>query len=221
MKQGEGVLYATDMGIVIYNFRRDDQSVYSEPGFALHTPKANAGMSIISKASFQDMCFGYMAPPFVGSNGFWFPHTWFPEFVPMLLNQAPAHFRHIAMFSHNNSNLARRDAHLENIRIYDANIVEAEHRSLRELQYEHDDHAGKCFDPELSSVVIPPDDVLSDASDADIPPNDVTTPIVPVPTPTQSVIHICQIMGQPTRPTLVDSNKFRASFREVKITKRS
>ena len=52
MKQGEGVLYATGMGIVIYNFCRDGHSVYSEPGFALHTPKANAGMSIISKASF-------------------------------------------------------------------------------------------------------------------------------------------------------------------------
>ena len=49
MKQGEGVLYATGMGIVIYNFHRDGQSVYSEPGFALHTPKANAGMSILAK----------------------------------------------------------------------------------------------------------------------------------------------------------------------------
>ena len=47
-----------------------------------------------------------MAPPFVGSNDFRFPHTWFPEFVPMVLDQAPAHFRHIAMFSHNNSNLS-------------------------------------------------------------------------------------------------------------------
>ena len=27
MKQGEGVLYATGMGIVIYNFERDDHSV--------------------------------------------------------------------------------------------------------------------------------------------------------------------------------------------------
>ena len=71
-----------------------------------YTPKANAGMSIISKASFQDIGFGYMAPPFASSNDFWFPHTWFPEFVPMLLDQAPAHFRHIAMFSHNNSNLS-------------------------------------------------------------------------------------------------------------------
>ena len=102
------MLYATGMGIAIYNFRRDDHSVPSEPGFALHTPKANAnaGMSITSKASFQDIGFGYMAPPFVGSNDFWFPHTWFSEYVPMLLNQAPAHFRHIAMFSHNNSNLS-------------------------------------------------------------------------------------------------------------------
>ena len=100
------MLYATGMGIIIYNFRRDDHSVYSEPGFALHTPKANAGMSIISKAPFQVIGLGYMAPPFVDSNDFWFPHTWFPEFVPMLLDQAPAHFRHISMFSHNNSNLS-------------------------------------------------------------------------------------------------------------------
>ena len=83
MKQGEGVLCATGMGIVIYNFRRGDHSVQSEPGFALHTPKPNAGMSTISKAPFQDTSFGCMAPPFVGSNGFWFPHTWFPDFVPM------------------------------------------------------------------------------------------------------------------------------------------
>ena len=48
MKQGEGVLYATGMDITIYNFRRDDHSVHSEPGFALHTPKANASMSSIS-----------------------------------------------------------------------------------------------------------------------------------------------------------------------------
>ena len=68
MKQGEGVLYATGMGIVIYNFCRDDHSVHSEPGFALHTPKAKAGMSIISKAPFQDVGFGYMAPPFVNDS---------------------------------------------------------------------------------------------------------------------------------------------------------
>ena len=64
------MIYATGMGIVIYNFRRGDRSVYSEPGFALHTPKANAGMSFISKAPFQDIGFGYMAPPFLGANGF-------------------------------------------------------------------------------------------------------------------------------------------------------
>ena len=28
------------------------------------------------------------------------------------------------------------DAHLENIRIYDANVLEAEHRSLQDMQYE-------------------------------------------------------------------------------------
>ena len=64
MKQGEGVLCATGMGIVIYNFCRDDRSVYSEPGFALHTPKANAGMSIISKALFQDVSFWIYGPSF-------------------------------------------------------------------------------------------------------------------------------------------------------------
>ena len=112
MKQGEGVLYATGMGIVIYNFRRDDESAYSEPGFALHTPKANAGMSIISKSSFQDVGFGYMAPPFVNTPGstlstdFWFPRTWFPNFVPMVLDQAPDDMRFIKMYSNNNSNLS-------------------------------------------------------------------------------------------------------------------
>ena len=114
MKQGEGVLYATGMGIVIYNFCRDDHSVYSEPGFALHTPKANAGMSIISKAAFQDVGFGYMAPPFVstpgsaGSTDYWFPRTWFPNFVHMVLDQAPAGMRSIRMYSNNNSILRRR-----------------------------------------------------------------------------------------------------------------
>ena len=101
------------MGIVIYNFCRDDHSVYSEPGFALHTPKAKAGMSIISKASVQDVGFGYMAPPFTnnspvftGSTDYWFPRTWFPNFVPMVLDQAPAGMRTIRMYSNNNSNLS-------------------------------------------------------------------------------------------------------------------
>ena len=112
MKQGEGVLYATGMGIVIYNFVRSDKSVYSEPGFALHTPKANAGMSIISKASFQDVGFGYMAPPFpsvqgyTGSTDYWFPRTWFPNLVPMKLEQADEGMRSIRMYSNNNSNLS-------------------------------------------------------------------------------------------------------------------
>jgi len=113
MKQGEGVLYATGMGIVIYNFCRDYHSVYSEPGFTLHTPKAKAGMSIISKASFQDVGFGYMAPSFAnnspvftGSTDYWFPRTWFPNFVPMVLDQAPAGMRTIRMYSNNNSNIS-------------------------------------------------------------------------------------------------------------------
>ena len=78
-KQGEGVLYATGVGIVMYNFKRDDSSVYSEPGFALHTPAGNKGMSIISKSSFQDLGFGYLAPPFVGATDFWFSSSWAPK----------------------------------------------------------------------------------------------------------------------------------------------
>ena len=114
MKQGEGVLYATGMGIVIYNFCRDDHSVYSEPGFALHIPKAkcwyvNYQQSVIPRRA----GFGYMAPPFVcnspvytGSTDYWFPRTWFPNFVPMVLDQAPAGMRTIRMYSNNNSNLS-------------------------------------------------------------------------------------------------------------------
>ena len=97
-------------------------------------------------------------------------------------------------------NRARLDAHLENIRIYDANALDAGHRSLRELQYEHDGRAGECFDPELSPVVIPPDDADSDASNAYIPPDDVTTSTVPVLTPTPSVIHICDTPSCRRRP---------------------
>ena len=88
----------------------------------------------------------------------------------------------------------------ERIRIYGANIVEAEHRSHRELQFEHDNCTEKGFETELSPVVIPPDDILPDASAADILPGDVATPTVPVPTPTPSVILICQIPGCRRRP---------------------
>ena len=98
------------------------------------------------------------------------------------------------------SPIARLDAYLERIRIYDAQIIEAEHRGLRELQHKHVDCADKCFEPELSPVVIPPDVILSDALDADIPPGDVTTPTVPVPAPTPSVIRICDIPGCRRRP---------------------
>ena len=389
MKQGEGVLYATGMGIVIYNFCRDDHSVYSEPGFALHTPKANAGMSIISKASFQDIGFGYMAPPFAndspvftGPTDYWFPRTWFPNFVPMVLDQAPAGMRFISMYSNNNSNLplvpiyeedeiAYRkmerysfttgelynereqvsglleklvtdggryekyhpnvmlslfenhymldipelrpgkasgegleesktgeysdsddvdpstfvnvvastsatptetalirsgsvtaehlqtyaqehgnrqsfaepapppsehahyqvmvndaiaasqgetlqvlDAHLERIRTYEANILEAEHRSLAHMQYETDvfiddgeddddehtltlngDHGS-----ETAPVGIPPDDADSDTPATDVAPAEVPTPTAPAPTPTPSVIHICDTPGCRRRP---------------------
>ena len=106
MKQGEGVLYATGVGIVIYNFKRDDSSVYSEPGFAMHTPAGNKGMSIISKSSFQDLGFGYLAPPFVGATDFWFPNSWAPNPVPMVISGAPSDFRSIPMFSHPGSNLS-------------------------------------------------------------------------------------------------------------------
>ena len=180
------------------------------------------------------------------------------------------------------------DAHLENIRIYDANVLEAEHRSLRDMQYERGGYndlpggepalhpeAYACgfiddgidddddpqpspkrsrpppppppfggvpnsgigpfvpeqtqpgfdiadeetfiddgddeddpptfvnnggFGPELSPVVIPPDDVVPDASAADVAPEDVPTPTAPVPTPTPSVIHICDTPGCRRRP---------------------
>ena len=113
MKQGEGVLYATGVGIVMYNFKRDDSSVYSEPGFALHTPAGNKGMSIISKSSFQDLGFGYLAPPFVGATDFWFPNSWAPNPVPMVLSDAPKNFRSIPMFSHPGSNLSLVPVHSE------------------------------------------------------------------------------------------------------------
>ena len=113
MKQGEGVLYATGVGIVMYNFKRDDSSVYSEPGFALHTPAGNKGMSIISKSSFQDLGFGYLAPPFVGATDFWFPSSWAPNPVPMVLSDAPKNFRSIPMFSHPGSNLSLVPVHSE------------------------------------------------------------------------------------------------------------
>jgi len=95
MKQGEGVLYATGDGIVMYNFKRDDSSAYSEPCFALHTPAGNKGMSIISKSSFQDVGFGYLAPPFGGATDFWFPSSWAPNPVPMVLSDAPGDSRSI------------------------------------------------------------------------------------------------------------------------------
>ena len=113
MKQGEGVLYATGVGIVMYNFKRDDSSVYSEPGFALHTPAGNKGMSITSKSSFQDLGFGYLAPPFVGATDFWFPNSWAPNPVPMVLSDAPKNFRSIPMFSHPGSNLSLVPVHSE------------------------------------------------------------------------------------------------------------
>ena len=106
MKQGEGVLYAKGVGIVMCNFKRDDSLVYSEPGFALHTPAGNKGMSIISKSSFQDLGFGYLAPPFVGATDFWSPNSWAPNPVPMVISDAPSDFRSIPMFSYPGSNLS-------------------------------------------------------------------------------------------------------------------
>ena len=53
-----------------------------------------------------------MAPPFVSTPGsasstdYWFPRTWFPNFVPMMLDQAPGNVRFIKMYSNNNSDLS-------------------------------------------------------------------------------------------------------------------
>ena len=91
----------------MYNFKRnEDSSVYSEPGFALHTPAGNKGMSIISKSSLQDLGFGYLAPPFVGATDFWFSSSWAPNPVPMVLSDAPDNFRSTLMFSYPGSNLS-------------------------------------------------------------------------------------------------------------------
>ena len=46
-----------------------------------------------------------------------------------------------------------------------------------------------------SPTVIPPDDGSSGASGDDIPPDGVTTPTVPVPTPTPNVVHTCDTPG--------------------------
>ena len=57
-------------------------------------------------ADVKDLGFGYMAPPFrsfnpvfTGSTDYWFPHMWFPNFVPMMLDQAPAGMRTIRMYA--------------------------------------------------------------------------------------------------------------------------
>jgi hypothetical protein len=46
-----------------------------------------------------------------------------------------------------------------------------------------------------SPTVIPTDDGSSGASGDDIPPDGVTTPTVPVPTPTPNVVHTCDTPG--------------------------
>ena len=74
-------------------------------GGSIHPPLAR-GRSIISSSSFQDLGFGYLAPPFVGAADFWFPISWAPNPVPMVLSDAPNDFRSIPMFSHPGSNLS-------------------------------------------------------------------------------------------------------------------
>ena len=66
------------------------------------------------------------------------------------------------------------DAHLENIRIYDANVFEAEHRSLCGMQYElgsYDDKPGgePALHPEADPDVFI-DDCLDDDDDPQPPP---------------------------------------------------
>ena len=79
-----------------------------------------------------------------------------------------------------------------------------------------DDCAEKCFGPELSSTVIPPDDISSDASDADILPNGVTTPTVPHRHQASSISAIPRVADAVPSPILVDSSKplnmFAATF---------
>ena len=54
--------------------------------------------------------------------------------------------------------------------------------------------------PELSPTVIPPDGVVSDAPAAGVAPEHLPTLTAPVPTPTPSVIHICDTPGCRRRP---------------------
>ena len=86
------------------NIRR---KIAVSPLGAQSTPPSLArGRSIYSSSSFQDLGFGYLAPPFVGAADFWFPISWAPNPVPMVLSDAPNDFRSIPMFSHPGSNIS-------------------------------------------------------------------------------------------------------------------
>ena len=64
---------------------------FATGGSIIHPPLAR-GRSIISSSSFQDLGFGYLAPLFVGAADFWFPISWAPNPVPMVLSDAPDDF---------------------------------------------------------------------------------------------------------------------------------
>ena len=79
--------------------------------------------------------------------------------------------------SQDSGNLQSLDAHLEHIRIYEANILEAEHRSLQDMQFESGDFDDK---PGGNSALHPdpnpddPDRFIDYSSDDD--DGDVTKP---------------------------------------------
>jgi len=86
------------------NIRR---KIAVSPLGAQSTPPSLArGRSIYSSSSFQDLGFGYLAPPFVGAADFWFPISRAPNPVPKVLSDAPNDFRSIPMFSHPGSSLS-------------------------------------------------------------------------------------------------------------------
>ena len=80
---------------------------------------------------------------------------------------------HAITVSQDNGDLQALDAHLEHIRIYEANILEAEHRSLQDMQYESGSydvkHGGEsALHPEADPDVFI-DDCLGDSDDDDVP----------------------------------------------------
>ena len=105
MKQDEGALYATGVGIVMYNFKRNEgSSVYSEPqALRCIRPLASNACPSSTRPLSKTLALGTWRllssarPILVSQSGA-------PNPVPMVLSDAPDDFRSIPMFSHSGSN---------------------------------------------------------------------------------------------------------------------